>query len=164
MKLDRAGGIAREHAVEHQRVDVDVQIEGAAKALDDRDSAALRLLGASGARVVPQHPEYGSEEDCGHTREPARQEPAPEKGPKRALDELRHTLAVAHLGRLGQERLEVILHDPVKHAVGGAAWFVARGRSGHPARIAEAVPASRPHVNRPKPIGPVGGDRADCAV
>jgi hypothetical protein len=66
MKLDRTGGIAREHAVEHQRVDVDVQIERAAKALNDGHGAPTWLLETDGAPVVPQQAEYGAQEDGGH--------------------------------------------------------------------------------------------------
>jgi hypothetical protein len=63
MKPDHTRGVAREHAVEHQRVDVDVQIERSPEALDDRDGASARLLEADGARVVPQQAEDGAEED-----------------------------------------------------------------------------------------------------
>jgi len=45
-------------------------------------------------------------------REPARQEPAPEELPKGPLDELRQAVAVAQTGSLGEQGLEVILHDP----------------------------------------------------
>jgi acetyltransferase-like isoleucine patch superfamily enzyme len=51
-----------------------------------------------------------------------------------------------------------------RHAAGRTTRFVGRGRPGHSARIAEGVPASQPHANRPKPIGPVGADRGNCAV
>jgi hypothetical protein len=81
-------------------------------------------------------------------REPASQESAPEELPKRALDELRQPVAAAQAGRLGQERLEVIPHDPVKHAAGGPTRFVARRRMGHSARKAEGVPVSQPRANR----------------
>jgi hypothetical protein len=67
MTPDRAGGIAREHAVEHQGVDVDVQIERSPVSLDDRDGASARLLEADGARVVPQQAEHGAQEHGGHT-------------------------------------------------------------------------------------------------
>jgi hypothetical protein len=78
-------------------------------------------------------------------RESARQVPAPEELPKGALNERRQAVGVAQSARLGQERLEVILHDPVKHAAGGTTRFVARGRPGHPAHEAEAVPTSHSH-------------------
>jgi hypothetical protein len=77
-------------------------------------------------------------------REATSQEPAPEEVPKRALDEWRQAVTVAQPRRLGQERLEVILHDLVKDAAAGIAGFVARGRPGHPAHDAEAVPTSQP--------------------
>jgi hypothetical protein len=77
-------------------------------------------------------------------REPPSQESAPEEVPKRALDEWRQAVAVAQPRRLGQEGLEVILHDLVKDAAGGATRFVARGRPGHSARKAEGVPTSQP--------------------
>jgi hypothetical protein len=233
MKPDHTRPVAREHAVEHQRVDVHVEIEGSPEPLDDRDGASARLLDASGARMVLQPAEDGAEEDrgdaaaqvvvprepvphlrqaqdplsngdvgddavhqmCGafrHTattaarthrsplarerdelveaaitatkpREPARQEPTPEEVPKRPLDKLRHTLAVAQPGCLGQERLAVILHDPVQRAVGGATRFVARGRPGHSARIADSVPASQPHANLADAIRRVVGDCDDHA-
>jgi hypothetical protein len=227
MEREDTRGVTREYAVEHQGVDVDVQIERPPESLDDRDGASARLLQAGGARVVPQQAEDGFKKDggdlaapvvvprepvpqpvretqhplpdrdvredvihqmrgaFGHAaataartqcppfarerhepveaavaatkpREPARQEPAPEEVPKRPIDKLRHTLAVAHPGRLRQERLEVILHNPVEHAGGGATWFVARGRLSHPVDEAEAVPTSQPHANPRKPVTPGG--------
>jgi hypothetical protein len=63
---DPAGRVAREHAVEHQRVDVHVQIERPAEPLNDGHGAPAWLLEADGARVVPQQTEYGAQEDSGH--------------------------------------------------------------------------------------------------
>jgi hypothetical protein len=215
MKPDRSRRVTRKHPVEHQRVDVDVEIERSPEPLDDRDGASARLLEADRARVVPQQAEDGAEEDSGDPpaevviprqpvpqsvrqtqdplsdwnvgddaidqvgsafrhppatttraeraplarerdepiqgapvaakpREATSQEPAPEEVPKRALDEWRQAGTVAQPRRLGQERLEVILHDLVKDAAAGIAGFVARGRPGHPAHDAEAVPTSQP--------------------
>ncbi|MEX2663770.1 MAG: hypothetical protein WD227_17690 [Vicinamibacterales bacterium] len=97
-------------------------------------------------------------------REPARQEPAPEEVPKRALDERREAVAVAQTGRLGQEGLEVILHDPVKDAAGGTTGFVARGRPGHPVDEAEGVPTSQLDAIRPEPAIAVVRRCRSCAL
>ena len=65
MKSDRAGWVARKHAIEHQRVDVDVEIQGAAKPLDDGHRSPTRLLDTGRAGVVPQAAEHGPEEHGG---------------------------------------------------------------------------------------------------
>ena len=61
-----AGARSREHAVEHQRVDVDVEVQRPAEPLDDRHGAATRSLETRGARVVPQLAEHGAEEHGAH--------------------------------------------------------------------------------------------------
>jgi hypothetical protein len=63
MKPDHTGRIAREHAVEHQGVDVDIQIERSSESLNDGDGAAARLVQANVSRLVLQQAENGSEED-----------------------------------------------------------------------------------------------------
>jgi hypothetical protein len=234
MKPDRAGGIARQDAIEHEGVDVDVQIQRPPEPLNDGHGTGTRLLGAGSAGMVFQQAEHRAQKHGSHTptqvvvpcepvahpvreaqhplpdgdvrddaidqmrgafghaaataartqrpalarerhelvvaaftaatpREPARQAPAPEEVPKRPLDKVRHTLAVAYPGGLRQEGLEVILHDPVEHAAGGTTRFVARGEPGHPPRVAAAMPTSQSPANRPKPIRRVGGVRADRA-
>jgi hypothetical protein len=50
----------------------------------------------------------------------------PPRVPKTRSRQMPQAVAAAQPGRLGHERLEVILHDPMKDAVGGR--FVARGR------------------------------------
>jgi len=77
---------------------------------------------------------------------------APEGLPERPFHERRHAAAVTQLRCAREEGLQVILHDLVKYAAGGIAGFVARGRPGHPAHEAEAVPTSHPHAIRPTPV------------
>jgi hypothetical protein len=63
MKPDHTGKIAREHAVEHQGVDVDVQIERSSESLNDGDGAGARLVQANVSRLVLQQAENGSDRD-----------------------------------------------------------------------------------------------------
>jgi len=97
-------------------------------------------------------------------RESACQEPAPEELPERPFDEHRHAIAVAQLRGACEEGFQVILHDLVKDTAGGIAGFVARGRPGHPAHEAEAVPTSHPHAIRPEPANAVVRHCRFCAV
>lgn len=52
MKPHGAGAILRKHPVEHERVDVHVEIERRAEALDDGDSAATPIRHAVAARAA----------------------------------------------------------------------------------------------------------------
>ena len=78
------------------------------------------------------------------------QEDAPEELPKRPLDERWQAVAIAQTGRLHQEGLQVVPHDPVQDASFGTMGFVACGRPGHPADEAEGVPSSPHHAKRAK--------------
>jgi hypothetical protein len=64
MKGQSATGILREHAVEHQRVGVDVHVEGRAEALDYDDGAAAAVGHAVGPGPPPQHAEQRAHEDA----------------------------------------------------------------------------------------------------
>jgi hypothetical protein len=57
MKPDRSRRVARKHSVEHQRVDVHVEIERSPEPLDDRDGASAG--GTRRARTRRSHAETG---------------------------------------------------------------------------------------------------------
>ena len=65
MKGDHAL-IHREHPVRHERVEVDIQIEGAAEALHDRHGAAPAVGDAVTSGATPQEPEHRTQCDAGH--------------------------------------------------------------------------------------------------
>lgn len=77
------------------------------------------------------------------SREPTRQEAAPEERPERPFDERRHPVPFAESAGLLEEGLQVILHNCVQHAAGGIPRFVARGRLGHPVHEADRVPTRK---------------------
>jgi hypothetical protein len=76
MERDLAGAVAPEYAVEHQGMDVHIEVQGPAEpgaprrglcavgweSLDHRDRAAAGLLEARGTRVLPQQTKHGADE------------------------------------------------------------------------------------------------------
>ena len=58
------------------------------------------------------------------------------------LDETMEALAVAQVGRLGAERLEVVAHELVEDSGGGLRRSVGRRRQGHAPQSAQPVPRS----------------------
>jgi hypothetical protein len=118
MKPDPTGRVAREHAVEHQRVDVHVQIERPAEPLNDGHGPPAWLLETDGARVVPQQAEYGAQEDSGHPtaqvvvpREPVPQSVRQTQDPlsnryvrEDVIDQMHGTLGHAATTATGTER------------------------------------------------------------
>ena len=65
MKVDPAS-VRSEHAIQHERVEVDVEIEGAAEALNDRHGAALAVGDAVTSCATPQEPEHCAQRNPGH--------------------------------------------------------------------------------------------------
>jgi hypothetical protein len=66
MKRDHAGGVAREHAIEHQGMDVHVEIQRPAEPLDHGHRAPARLREARGTPLLAQQAEHGAKEHGGH--------------------------------------------------------------------------------------------------
>ena len=65
MKINRAP-VHREHAVQHEGMEVDVEIEGAAEALHDGDGAAPPIRDAITPGPTPQEPEHRPQSHAGH--------------------------------------------------------------------------------------------------
>jgi hypothetical protein len=63
MKVDLAS-VHCEHAIQHERVEVDVEIEGAAEALNDRHGAAAAIGDAVSPSAMPEEPEHHSQRDA----------------------------------------------------------------------------------------------------
>jgi hypothetical protein len=66
MKLRRPVSAGRNHAVEHQRVEVHVQVQRAAEALDHDDRAAAPAVDPHIARAIGQHAKHGADEQAGY--------------------------------------------------------------------------------------------------
>ena len=63
---DDDASIHRKHAVQHERVEVDVEIECAAEALHDRHGATPAVGDALTSGAMPQEPEHCTQCDAGH--------------------------------------------------------------------------------------------------
>ena len=158
-----------EHAVEHERVEVDVEVDRAAEALDERDRPALRGAGrvsrAGAAAQAREHPPDEHAADFArqagvvrqavlaaavavHPQEAVREDAALEEPPELPLDE-RGRRAAPRAGAV-EERLETIGDDlvddrPVRSASGvggrGAASGSIGGRTGRLPERMESEPA-----------------------
>jgi hypothetical protein len=64
VKTQRPALVFDIHAVEHERVDVHIQIQRRAEALDDRHGPAAAPGGTRPPRATPQEREYGPDEDA----------------------------------------------------------------------------------------------------
>jgi len=66
MKAHHTGAIHREHAVQHERVNMKIEIEGAPEPLNHNHRAATPVRFAAAARAGAQEAEHGAEEDANH--------------------------------------------------------------------------------------------------
>lgn len=53
--------VMREHAVQHQRMQMDVEIQRPTEALHDHDGAAAPIGDAATARAAAEEPEHGAD-------------------------------------------------------------------------------------------------------
>ena len=74
---------------------------------------------------------------------PSCQPPTGQERVKLLLDKARHALAVAQERGLGQERPQVVAHDPMQHVRGGVARRVVDRRQGHRARLGRSRAGAR---------------------
>ena len=88
--------------------------------------------------------------------EAAGEKPAPQKPAELFLDKPRQPVAIGHTGRLGPERLEVIAHHLVEHALRGRLRHVGGGRTTHASAVAKAAPLVSGQDLRGQPV-----DRGD---
>ena len=59
-----SASVHSEHAIQDERVEVDVEIEGAAEALNDRHGAAAAIGDAVSPSAMPEEPEHHSQRDA----------------------------------------------------------------------------------------------------
>jgi len=74
------------------------------------------------------------------SRETAAEPAATEKVAELLLDEPGQPFAIAQIGGLRAERLEVIAHDLIQHTLGGLPRLIARRRRGHAVLSAGSMP------------------------
>ena len=68
MKVQGAGTVSREDAIQHECVGMEVEIEGSPKPLDHGHRAPTTIIDAVAARASAQKPEHGADE---HGDDPA---------------------------------------------------------------------------------------------
>lgn len=117
-----------QHPLPHSHIGKDVidQVRGA---LGHPPPTAARTERPAFARKRDQAIEAARR--AAKPREATGQPAAAEIVPKLVFDEPRQALPVAEAGGLRAEGLDVFVHNPVEHALGGMPRLVARGRQGH---------------------------------
>jgi hypothetical protein len=136
---------AREHAVEDERVQVDVEIECPAEALHDDDGAAPRLPQPTRLGPRPQVALYRAEQHAGHC---GAQVVAPGQGVADARRQGEHPLSDGYLG-------PDVIHEvrrALRHATPatGGTEPAALAREGHePLRAAACAAEAREPVGEP---------------
>lgn len=106
--------VVREHAVSHQRVQMDVEIQRPTEALDDPRGAAAPIGDAGTVRAAPEEPEYGSDS---HPADRATQVVIPGQQVPQPVRQTHDPLADRHVGK------DVIdeMRGPLRHPSAPAA-------------------------------------------
>jgi hypothetical protein len=113
MKAHHTGAVLREHAVEHQRVDVQVEVERPAESLDHGDSATATVRDAAVARAGAQEAEHGTDE---HGDDPATQVVIPRPLVPQAVRQAQDPLPHGHVGEHVVEQVGGSLRHPAAAA------------------------------------------------
>ena len=115
MEAEGAGRVLAEHPVESEGVEVDVQVEPAAEALDHGEGAGVAVTHAALARLAIVQVQEGSDED---PEDGAAEAVVPRQQVAQAVGEAQHPLAD---GNVGQHAI---------HEVGGALRHAAAATTG----------------------------------
>jgi len=101
--------VVREHAVQHERVQMDVQIQRATEALDDHHGAAAPVADAVAACAAPEEPDHRAD---GHAADRAAQVMIPRQQVPQPMRQAEHPLTDWHIGP------DVIdqMRRPLRHA------------------------------------------------
>ena len=113
MKVQGTGTVPREDAVQHERVDVDVQIEAPAKPLDHGHRAPTTIRDAVVARAGAQEAEHGADE---HGDDPAAHVVIPRQLVPQAVRQTQHPLPHGHVGEHVIEQVGGALGHPAAAA------------------------------------------------
>ena len=125
MKCQCPRRVSREHAVQHGGMDMDVEIEGAAKPLDHGHRAPTTVPDAAVERASAQEAEHGADE---HGDDTATQLVVPRQLVTKPVRQAQHPLPHGHIGEFRARFAGGELRSGGAGADRGAAVFAARCR------------------------------------
>jgi hypothetical protein len=115
VKVEGTGTVPRENAVQHERVDMDVQIEGSPEPLDNNHRAATTIRDAAVAGAGAQAAEHRADE---HSDDGAAQVVVPRQVVPHAVWQAEHPLTHGHIGEHVIEQVRGSLRHPAAAATG----------------------------------------------
>jgi hypothetical protein len=145
MKPQRAAVDGREHAVEDERMEVQIEVERAPEALDHDDASGEAVADARAARAVPQPAKHRLREHGGHR---ATESVVPGEQVAEPVRQAQHPLAHRHVG----QNLIDQVRGALRHAATATAWTqraALAGEGDQPIEPTRATPKPREAARQP---------------